>query len=774
MKKLLILTVLFVAILPNVTATLPNHSDSSLSVADTINIDSSNRLKVGLVLSGGGAKGTAHIGVLKVLEQAGIPIDYIAGTSMGAIVGGLYSIGFRADDLEELFRSQQWAKLLTSTLDRNILSHEEKELSDKTIISIPFSSYMPEISNGVLSGESVLNMLTLYTTGYHNMQSFDDLPIPFACVTYDINSGDEVVIREGNLASAIRSSMSIPGVFEMVMEDDKLFIDGGVINNFPVDVVLDMGADVVIGVDVSMITEVRDTMDNFEPTFGSLSFVTQTLLDRMGKEKFLENLEDVDLYIAPRIYPYSTVSFSNQAIDSLIQRGVTAANNNLQAIMDFKKMVYNTNYIPEVQNIEEPTTKRKNISLSSDTIQINQIHITGLENIKENRIVNTLKIDKYSKTTYSDIERGINNVKGTGLFSVVSYSLNNREGEESYDLIVNCIEKANSKVHLGVRFDSEELAALYLHSTLSTRRLNGGIAEVKGRLSIDPYINVGLFYRDPLLGRTGVSYEYQKSTVEVLSPTDSDDPLPTDADFAQHTLNFHLFELYIKNFNFDMKLKYKRFVPHHSAFFQYDPAFQTQYSENLIVYSASLYYDSYDDAYFPSRGVKFSLNYDFNTDNFISYKERGGIGHAEVLLEGVIPIAKRFYATPSLYGQVIDMTSAPFTLRNLLGGHIDKYYTDSQKLFYGQRTVSVVESCIGIAYLDLRYRLGENHYIWTKVNAAHSSNRIYDRDTPATTYLGGATGYSYNSILGPITLMVDYMFAPYKNVGVFLSLGKRF
>ena len=195
------------------------------------------RKKVGLVLSGGGAKGVAHIGVLKVLEEAGIPIDYIAGTSMGAIVGGLYCIGYSPDALDSLVRAQNWLNLLADKIARDNLLFMEKEVNDKALLTIPFDRDRFYISTGILSGSSVMDMLSELTRDYHNISTFDSLPIPFACIGYDLLSGDEVVMREGSLPVAIRASMSIPGAFSTVERDGKILIDGGVINNFPADVV---------------------------------------------------------------------------------------------------------------------------------------------------------------------------------------------------------------------------------------------------------------------------------------------------------------------------------------------------------------------------------------------------------------------------------------------------------------------------------------------------------------------------------------------------------
>ncbi len=217
-----------------------------------------NRPRVGLVLSGGGAKGAAHIGVIRAVEQAGIPIDYIAGTSMGAIVGGLYAMGYTTDELEQLVKMQDWEMLLSDKSPRKQLSPEQRERKGRYILNIPLSRSAKPKMDGFVRGRNLGNMLARLTVGYHDSISFDILHIPFACVATNLANGDEVVLRSGKLSAAIRASMAIPGVFTPVVMEGKTLVDGGLCNNFPVDVARRMGADIVIGSTVQRVF--NDTM----------------------------------------------------------------------------------------------------------------------------------------------------------------------------------------------------------------------------------------------------------------------------------------------------------------------------------------------------------------------------------------------------------------------------------------------------------------------------------------------------------------------------------
>ena len=207
------------------------------------------RRKVGVVLSGGGAKGMAHIGVLKVIERAGIPVDYVVGTSMGAIVGGLYSIGYDATTLDSLVRRQDWRYLLSDMVEPRNQSMREKYNQSTYLLSRPIIRSTGLVAEGgLISGHNLANLFSWLTVGYHDSISFDNLPIPFACVATDMVDYSEVVFRSGWLSQAMRASMAIPGVFTPVRIDSMVLVDGGLKNNYPVDVARDMGADVIIGV----------------------------------------------------------------------------------------------------------------------------------------------------------------------------------------------------------------------------------------------------------------------------------------------------------------------------------------------------------------------------------------------------------------------------------------------------------------------------------------------------------------------------------------------
>ena len=291
------------------------------------------RPKVAVVLSGGGAKGTAHVGALKVIEEAGVPIDMIVGTSMGAIIGGLYSVGHTPECLDSILRAQDWTTLLTDRKKEQELSFLAREREDKYIINIPLEKNTDKDSlqsinakAGIIEGRNVVRMFQkLIPPEYEGNINFGNMPTRFACVAVDVTTGKEIVFHNGRLDTAMRASMSIPGVFKPIRQGNMLLIDGGILNNYPVDVARKMGADIIIGVDVNEGLYEADRIKNMMDIVNQITSIYET-----GKHK--KNINDTDIYIKVNTKGYTMASFTNDAIDTLLLRGEVAARRNFNKL----------------------------------------------------------------------------------------------------------------------------------------------------------------------------------------------------------------------------------------------------------------------------------------------------------------------------------------------------------------------------------------------------------------------------------------------------------
>ena len=291
--------------------------------------------KVGLVLGGGGAKGAAEVGVLKVLEEAGVQVDYIAGTSIGAVVGSLYAAGYTAAELEDLFCQQEWLSLLT---DRRV-DFSSEPMRQEGDVTYVFGFPVINRGNpafGVLGGGHVEQMVDSMLR-QRQAATFDSLRVPFRCVAAELKNAMEVVIgldcgewsAPPRVARAVRASMAIPGIFKPVMIDGRTLIDGGMMNNLPVDVVVDMGADIVIAVDLQQAKhDNKPQKDNLLTAFGDwlgLGQLANWIANRPDISKYNANRRLADVYINPPLPDFDASSFGNKNMARMVQVGEEAA-----------------------------------------------------------------------------------------------------------------------------------------------------------------------------------------------------------------------------------------------------------------------------------------------------------------------------------------------------------------------------------------------------------------------------------------------------------------
>ena len=294
------------------------------------------RKRVAVVLSGGGAKGMAHIGALKVLERAGIPVDIITGTSMGSIIGGLYAIGYNATALDSMVRVQDWSYVISDKEDmsRQSLSDRRKQNTYVFTTGLTIGKNKKDMqAGGLIKGKNLSELFQQLCTGYNDSLDFSrDLRIPFACVATNIIDNSEVDFHSGRLPQAMRASMSIPAAFSPVRMGDMVLVDGGLKNNYPVDIAREMGADIVIGVTVQGPPKSADDLG------GTMSILSQ-IIDVNCKNKLDENLAMTDLHMAVDTKGYNAASFTQAAIDTLIRRGEEEALRHWDEIIALKQRI---------------------------------------------------------------------------------------------------------------------------------------------------------------------------------------------------------------------------------------------------------------------------------------------------------------------------------------------------------------------------------------------------------------------------------------------------
>ena len=706
------------------------------------------RKKVGLVLSGGGAKGIAHIGVIEVLEKAGIPVDYVVGTSMGSIVGGLYAIGYDIQVLDSMVRNQNWSFLLSDKVYRDNLSFSEKEMTEKYILSFPFGrgkeNRMPA---GFVSGQNVYHLFSDLTVGYHDSLNFEELPIPFACVAANIIDGKEVVLKQGDLVQAMRASMAIPGVFTPVHLDSLILVDGGIVNNFPVDVAKAMGADIIIGVDVQSDLKKAEQLNSLPGVMGQL-------IHLLCMNKFEENLKLTDLYIKPDLNEYSSASFIQEAIDTMIYRGKQAAEAQWEQLIALKERI----------GVEEELTKTREKKVFADTFFVRRIYLKGVSKDEEKWLRRTIRLKENGPITKEEIHRAIASLYGTKSFANVSYRL---LGGPEYDLELNLKENDRSIINLGFRFDSEEMAAILLNLKLNYRPLKGFRSGFTARLSKNPFVRLDYSLENPLIRKLNLSYMFKYNDFNIYDRGDKINAVT----YRYHLGELSLTDIYLRNFKFQVGLRYE--------YFDYDPFLfkddnQTIHvkSEGFISYYAVAEVETFDRRYYPSRGLSFSAAYSVYTDNFTQYNGQLPFSALSANFTGVIPITNRFKMLPSVYGRVLIGKNVPYPYLNYMGGQVFGRYMQQQLPFEGISRVEVFENSLLVARLHLRQRMGSRHYLSFIGNYALQDDNFFDILGNRGIW-GGSVGYSYDTALGPIDL-IFHMSDWTKKLGFYFNLGFYF
>lgn len=710
------------------------------------------RKKVGVVLSGGGAKGVAHIGVLKVLEEADIPIDYIAGTSMGAIIGGLYAIGWSTAELDSLVRNQDWLSLLSDRIPRRNQLLSEREITDQYLLSVPLSLDKKfSLPSGVLAGQSVLNLLNEMTLGYHDESlDFDSLPIPFACVAYDMVKGEEVVIRHGNLPTAIRASMAIPGAFAPVVQDNMILVDGGIYNNFPVDVVRTMGADIVIGVDLASGPQDLETLNSM---MGLISQITTFL----GREKYSQNIMLVDLRMHPDVHPYNSSSFTPEAVDSLLLRGERCARQYWDDLVALREKIH--------ADGRTAIRRQRILTNETDLLRIGEIHFIGLTPNEETFIRPSLGIKENTVITKNRLNTAISKIRGSGAFSYVTYTL---ESEPPYTLLISVNEKQAAMINAGFRFDSEEMAGILLHTSLSFRGLQGPTLKLTVRLNENPYIKLDLNSSNILSRRLGLTYMFKSNNYQLYKNGIG----VNNISFDQNMVDLHFSQAHPLIFSPVAGISYEHYN-YNSFLYASEADHIAVKPEGFINYYISGSLETLNDPYFPQNGVSAQVRVALHTDNGYGYNGGTPFASASYRMLWALSTSSRLTLLPSVYGRTLIGNDVAYSYYNYIGGQIAGRYMPQQIPFVGIRHMEAADRSLLTVGLEIRMRIFARNFISLLGAYGIQDSNFFRMFTMPNRFGGIGVKYAYNSPIGPISLLLDIS-TVYKSMGVYFSLGKTF
>lgn len=714
------------------------------------------RKKIGVVLSGGAAKGFAHVGVLKVLENVGIPIDIIVGSSMGAVIGGHYSLGYNAHMLDSMIQLQDWNYLLRDNVYRYNLHPSIKDNLNGYIISLPYKVDIKnrkgkiKLPTGVYTGQNLYSLFMNNSIGYQNDMDFNNLPIPFGCVAADLRTGEEVVLRKGSLAKAMRASMAIPGMFTPIEIDSMLLVDGGIINKYPVDLARKMGADIVIGVIMP------PNEESIYKNRGYLSEIIESMWNFIGKSKYLENMKNTDILITPDIHPYSSSDFKRQAIDSVISRGEKAAMEKWDDLMALKESLYITDSL---------TDKRTNINpfFNLDTLLINKLSIEGLSRQnEEQRILKWIPV-KDNKVTRKQLDEMTARLYGSGLFSQVYFQL---EGVQPFDLVFRVQEKDFSTLNVSVNFDTENMAALLLNTTIQFKSALNSTIDLTSRISRNPYLILAYSVNNGSSYRGVIDYKISQSNLSIYNKG----VLSNNLRITRNTFNIILSEFYFGN----IKLRLGAGLDHLHSFNELSSNLEL---DNRRIETNQLYinylfdgiYDNLNESYFPSSGQYFSFKYMIHTDNFYKMENDPPLSILKMNFYKPVNIAENIYLTPKITARYIMNDSLPLIYRNFVGGRFDSYYLPQQISIQDSSGMEVLENMVLAAETTVHYNFKTNNYLYCNLNYTINNNKLYNL-FKGKSFLGINLGYSYLTMAGPIRAELGYSglsrkFHPYMSFG---------
>ncbi|MFW1366889.1 patatin-like phospholipase family protein [Vibrio parahaemolyticus] len=414
------------------------------SVAQVKNEDTPTRPKVAVVLAGGGAKGAAHIGVLKALEEMRIPVDIITGTSMGAYVGGLYATGMSADEIESFIYSVDWNSGYRDRVDRSQRRVRDKEYEDRYQITTDLGLRFGEVRapTGVVQGQNMLRVLRETTGNLGRFDSFDELAIPYRSVATDILELDEVVIGNGYLVDAMMASMSVPGALPPYKLNGHMLVDGGVVNNMPVDVARAMGADVVIAVDIS--TDYK-TEDDFTGLFTVADQLSNYLVRRSTQQQ-VETLQEHDVYIRPNVGQMETVEFDKMPWAFQSGYDITKEMESKLAGLRLSNAEYQK-YIDHKQEV------RKKLVYGDDRV-VDEIVIVNNTHYSDVLLTNRLELETGRKIETAEIEKTVENLYALDRFELITYHFEEVDGSNLLVFDVN--EKSWGPNYLNFRFFLED------------------------------------------------------------------------------------------------------------------------------------------------------------------------------------------------------------------------------------------------------------------------------------------------------------------------------
>jgi len=695
-----------------------------LRAADSLAV----RSKIGLVLSGGGARGLAHTGVLKMIDSLQIPVDYIAGTSMGGIMGALYSIGYSGEEIEQMALDVDWNEMLTDRPSRSELPYLQKRDDGRFQLELGIRDFTPVVPGGLIEGQKISLLFSNLTSRHCAVSHFKQLPIPYKCIAIDMVSGKEVILDHGSLPKAMRATMSIPTVFSPVEWGDSLLVDGGILNNFPADVVKEMGADVIIGVNVGTPLKKKKELG------GLIALLEQTLVitDFYRQQ---ENKKLCELVITPELKGHGTGDFDKKSVRRIINLGNRAAKRNKRYLLQIKEK-YNLETEINYDTVNGDTASKE----PDEEHLIDGISVKGNNTVPFLFIHNHLGLQPGMPFDSEYLAKRINELYALGYFDLIAYDIEAvRENYIRINLYVK--EKPIRKFRLGLRYDdfyklvgiwgmqinNFPFAGIWAESTLQF----AGIIKYDYRISypsrtlnlpLIPYFHAG--YRQipleiyhPKSGRAIASYD--------------DKAWYAGAGIGLRLGNAGIIDTEYSHEYINIKPKYLGL----------DPSLYPSWKDELRMIDVNFIFDMLDDVIIPRKGLKIASSYTASAESFgsaVNYQQ------FQVQFDLYKEIKRRHVVR--LHGFYTNFTDDLPVYKSVIAGGPDSFIgmkygqAEARKLYYGR--------------IDYRYEYKKDIFLKLMANTGmYPKNTDWELFDDKLIY-GYGISLKLLSIIGPFELFL--------------------
>ena len=704
----------------------------------------SQRPKIGLTLSGGGAKGLAHIGILKAIDSAGLKIDYLTGTSMGSIIGGLYAIGYSADSIEKITRGIDWGLILSNQSSLRSIIMEEKDEYGKYLIELPWVNHWFRFSTGFLEGQELwLKFAELFRPVY-NIKDFSKFSIPFRCISTDVSTGEPVILDTGEIVSAIRASMAIPSLFTAVEYDGKKMVDGGVVRNFPVKDVRQMGANIVIGSNVS------GPLLTSEKVTNAIQVLLQVAFFREAEDTRTE-IPLCNIYVNMPLESYNMGSFgeSSQIMEAGLEEG-------RKLYPTFKKLADSLNAIYGPQD-----TPRNRLP-DAYPIKISSYEVKGLSHTTEPFFLQSMDLLTNHYYTAANLSRMVRRAYGTRFYNRIIYSLQ-PQPDGSARIIFDVQENHLTFAKLGLNYNQFSGISAILNVTTRdfftpTSRdlvtLNIG-QNFRARAEHLQYFSRG--------GKLAFSLNTQFDQFDITT---------YDSAFREAGLYTQNYFKLDGHFGYSTNRDLTIGIGHRFEYINYNPSLSSSIefkgSNNFLTSYFYLRNNTLDRPIYPRKGTKIDAEADWvyqQNPNVQFHSPNGSLpdssfsespyARALITVDRYSPLAERFTLLTHLQGGI------NFNYRNnimnefSIGGLVNSFH--NQVTFVGLREGTFYAASIAEAQLGLRYQLFTNTLLTARANVLFNNFVTSSTFFKTPDFLSGyALTMTYNFALGPLEVSAMY------------------